>query len=468
MPEHLLFLTGRLARPRVEKVLAAMQPTPFTCEVRDIGVKVAALMTADLVRRRLPSPVAADRILLPGRCRADLAALSAHYGVPVERGPDDINDLPEFFGGKGRPRDLSRHDVRIFAEIVEAPTLPVAGILARAAEYRAAGADVIDLGCLPDTPFPHLADAVRALIAAGHQVSVDSADIDELRRGAEAGARFLLSLSEKTLPLADEVEAIPVLIPARHGDLDSLLRAMDALDARGRRYLADPILDPIHFGFMDSLARYAALRRTRPEAEILMGTGNLTELTDADSSGVTAALMGIVSELRIGNVLVVRVSPHCRRAIEETDAARRIMFAAREEGSLPSGIGRALLCLRDKKPFPRSAAEIAELAAEIGDDNFRIEIAEDGVHVYNRQGHHVSPDAFGLFPLLAVAHDASHAFYLGYELAKAEIAWRLGKRYVQDEPLDWGCAVDRPAEDTTRFKEAGATLLAKGRARERQ
>ena len=51
MPEHIIFLTGRLARPRLERVLEAMQPTDFTYEVRDVGVKVAALMTADLLRR---------------------------------------------------------------------------------------------------------------------------------------------------------------------------------------------------------------------------------------------------------------------------------------------------------------------------------------------------------------------------------------------------------------------------------
>jgi dihydropteroate synthase-like protein len=468
MSEHLLFLTGRLAKPRVAKVLAAFAPTAFTYDVHDVGVKVAALMTADLIKRRLPPTVKADRILLPGRCRVDLDALGAHYNVPVQRGPDDINDLPEFFGGKGTPRDLSRHDVRIFAEIVEAPTLPVPEILQRAAEYRAAGADVIDLGCLPDTAFPQLEDAIRALVSAGHRVSVDSANADELRRGAKAGAHFLLSLTEETLSIADVGDAVPVLIPSRHGDMSSLLRAMDVLDARGRPYLADPVLDPIHFGFMESLSRYAALRRARPEAQILMGTGNLTELTDADTTGITAMLMGIVSELRITNVLVVRVSPHCRRAIEETDAARRIMFAAREEGSLPSGIGRALLCLRDRKPRPRTSEEIAEMAAMITDDNFRVEVAADGIHVYSRKGHHVADDPYALFPRLGVERDGSHAFYLGHELAKAEIAFRLGKRYVQDQALDWGCAVDRPQEDLTRFKEAGTTLQAKRTTRKQR
>ncbi len=463
MSEHRLFLTGRLALPRLGKVLAAMQPTPFTFEVRDIGVKVAALMTPDIIRRRLPQPLQANRVILPGRSRGDLDALAQQFGVPFSRGPDDLKDLPEFFGRQGKPVDLSRHDVRIFAEIVEAPSLDVPAILARAAAYRAAGADVIDIGCLPDTPFPHLEDSVIALRDAGYKVSVDSADGDELRRGGKAGADFLLSVSEDTLDVLDSVASTPVLIPAQHGDLDSLLRAMDRLDASGRAYLADPILDPIHFGFADSLVRYVELRRRRPDAQILMGTGNLTELTDADSGGVTAMLMGIVSELQISNVLVVQVSPHCRRAVQETDAARRLMFAAREESSLPSQIDASLLSLHDRKPFPADAAEIAETANAVADDTFRIEAAEDGVHIYNRRGHHIGADPFDLYPRLGVESDGGHAFYLGFELAKAHIAWQLGKRYVQDRPLDWGCATDRQADDLQHLKAAGVTLQAKQR-----
>jgi dihydropteroate synthase-like protein len=458
MTEHILFVTGHLAKPRLTKLLARMAPADFTYEIVDIGVKVAALMTGQIIRRRLPAPIKADRVLLPGRFRGDLEALADYYGRPVQRGPEDLQDLAEFFGRKGPPPDLSQQNVRIFAEIVEAPSLSVEAILERAALYRRDGADVIDLGCLPDTPFPHLEAATTALVAAGFTVSVDSADVDELRRGAKAGAGYMLSLTEKTLPLAEEVDAVPVLIPARHGDLNSLLRAMDALDRAKRPYLADPILDPIHFGFTASLGRYAELRRQRPKAPILMGTGNLTELTGADSTGVTAMLMGIVSELAITNVLVVQVSPHCRRAVAETDWARRIMFAAHEAGSLPIGIAPALLTVHDRKPFPDSPADIEELAAMIGDDNFRIAVAEDGIHIYNRQGHRVATDPFQFFPHLAVENDGSHAFYLGAETAKAEIAWKLGKRYVQDQPLRWGVAVEAPDEDLLRLKRAGTTL----------
>src|SRR6201987_5860202 len=430
MTERIAFLTGHLAQPRLEKVLAGMKSPGFAWSVINVGVKVAALMTEPIIARRVPRPVDATRIVVPGRCRADLARLSAEFGIPFERGPEELKDLPAYFGKGGRGLDLSRYDIRIFAEIVDASALRVEDILNRARAMRAAGADVIDIGCLPDTPFPHLQEAVRALKSEGFAVSVDSAEPKELRAGADAGAQFVLSLTEHTLDVAADTGATPVLIPASHGDIASLLRAAEMADKRGIKAILDPILDPIHFGFMESLWRYAELRRRLPDADILMGTGNLTELTDADSGGVTAALLGICSELHIRNVLVVQVSPHTRRTLQEHDAARRMMFAAREDESLPRDYGGALLSLHDRKPFPNTPDEIAALAAQVRDGNFRIETAEDGIHVYARGVHHVARDAFSLFPKLGVEGNGPHAFYLGAELAKAEIAWRLGKRYI--------------------------------------
>jgi len=89
-------------------------------------------MTEAIIARRLPRPVNADRVIVPGRCRADLARLAAELGVTVERGPDELKDLPAWFGKHGHGLDLSRHDMRIFAEIVDASALPVDAILARA------------------------------------------------------------------------------------------------------------------------------------------------------------------------------------------------------------------------------------------------------------------------------------------------------------------------------------------------
>lgn len=459
MAEHILFLTGKLAEKQLRQVLADMEPE-FRYTVHQLGVSVAALMTADMIRRRLKDTYGADRVLVPGRCRGDLDQLSAAMGLPFERGPEELRDLPEFFGKKARKPSLDRYDLLIFAEITDAPRLPVDAILRQARDYRRDGADVIDLGCLPATPFDHMETAIAALRAEGFKVSVDSLENDDLLRGGRAGADYLLSLHEDSLWIADKVAATPVLIPVRHGDLDSLDRAVAGMRARNRDFLLDPILDPIHFGFSDSLVRYHETRRRHPDAAIMMGVGNLTELTHADTIGINAMLLGICSELNVGAILTTQVSKHARRAVREADLARRILFAARELNTLPKHIDDGLMALHGRAPFPYSRAELEELWAQIKDPSFRIQTSPEGMHIFNRDGFHTATDPFDLFPHLGVEHDGGHAFYLGVELGRAQIAWQLGKRYTQDEALDWGCAVEtqESAVDPHVYKAAGSTL----------
>jgi dihydropteroate synthase-like protein len=459
--EHIVFLTGRLAQPQLERVLATITDgadAPFTWEVREIGLQVAALMTADMIRRRVPLPLAAHRLIVPGRCRGDVDALSRHYGMPVQRGPEELKDLPRFFNRAARPIDLSEYEVAIFSEIVDAPRLTVEAIVERAQALRRDGADVIDIGCLPETPFPHLEDSVKALKAAGLSVSVDSVDAQELLRGGRAGADYLLSLTQATLWVADEVTATPVLIPRQPSDTASLHAAIEAMQARGRAFLADPILDPIPFGFTASIVRYHSLRERFPEAPIMMGIGNLTELTEADTSGINALLFGMAAELSVAAVLTTQVSQHARRAVREADVARRIMHAAARQRMLPKGLSDALMTVHAKHPFPDSDDEIAATAAQVRDPNFRVQVSASGLHVYNRDGLRHGQGAFELWPQLQLDNDAAHAFYMGVELAHAEIAWRLGKRYVQDQPLDWGVATERGAEDLNAWCAPGTTM----------
>ena len=162
--EHIVFLTGHLARPALDRVLNGIEQAPFTWEVRDLGLQVAALMTAEMVARRVPAPVQADRILVPGRCRGDLDALTQHYGIPVQRGPEELKDLPRFFNRAAQPMDLSAYEVAIFAEIVER----------RACRSKASshvrgtqghGCRLIDRGLRP--PFDHLPESVKAIKAEG-------------------------------------------------------------------------------------------------------------------------------------------------------------------------------------------------------------------------------------------------------------------------------------------------------------
>lgn len=459
MSANYLFLTGKLAANSLQQVLAEMEPA-FQYKIAPLGISVAALMTPEFIARRLPDANGADKIIVPGLCRGELSLLEEKYGVPVERGPEDLKDLPQYFGHGGRSPDLSKYSVKIFAEIVEAPQLPVDGILARARYFQSQGANVIDLGCLPNTSFPHLKDSIQALKAEGFAVSVDSLEPKDLLLAGEAGADYLLSLTEKTLWIADEVPAIPVLIPARSGSLPSLYRAVEGMQRRGKPFIADPILDPIPFGLTESIVRYHKLRKKYPDIQIMMGIGNLTELTDADTTGINALLFGMIAELGLNAVLTTAVSPHACNAVAEADIARRMMYAAAAEKRLPRDYSNGLLGLHDRRPFSYTASEIAELAAQVKDPSFRIQVSEEGVHVYNRDGIFKDIDPFRLYPHLGVDDDASHAFYLGVELARAQIAWQLKKRYSQDEELQWGCNT-APKDTRGRVAHRDASLKEK-------
>ncbi len=473
MSEHLLMLTGKLAKKSLGKVMASIEGEDFTYEIHNLGVSVAALMTTEMIQRRLDDSRNADRIIVPGLCAGDVEELSNKLGVPVVRGPKDLKDLPVYFGKGAEPPDLSQYDVRIFAEIVDAPDVSIENVLAQAVSYKADGADVIDVGCLPGRDFPQMEEIIKTLVSEGYTVSLDSVDPDQLVRGGQAGAHYLLSLKESTLWVADEVGSIPVLIPESPDDPKSLYRAIDTMQKKGKDFIADSILDPVHFGFTRSIVRYQQLRDKYPDIEIMMGTGNLSELTEADTVGLNTMMLGMMSEMRITNLLTTEVSEHANKSVAELDLGRRIMFRAREDTSLPKGYSAGLTGLHERKPFPYDLEEINETASQIKDANYRIQVTEEGIHIYNRDGLKTDTDPFALFEhLKTLEEDAPHAYYIGVELARAQIAWQLGKRYVQDEELDWGVAYKSPldngkADPHMLHKAGGATMKARKERRKK-
>lgn len=464
MTERILFLTGKLAEPSLLRTLESLENRNFSYEIRVLGVSVAALMTTDMIGRRLTAVEGFDRAIIPGRCRGEISKLTEQFTLPFERGPEELKDLPLFFGGKKHHFDLSQHDMKIFAEIVDAPHNTVEDTVVRAQKYRRDGADVIDIGCLPNTPFPHLAETISTLKQEEFKVSVDSLAEDDLLIGGRAGADYLFSLSERSLWIAEEVDAIPILIGDTPTDVDSCAATIEAFIKTGKPFYADPILDPIHYGFVDSIHRYKEIRARFPNINMLMGVGNLSELTHSDTLGTNTLLLGIASELNISALLTTEVSLHCRTVVKELDLARRILFTAREESMPPRHIDEGLMAVHDRHPFPYDTQEIRSIADAIKDPNFRIQVNEEGIHIYNREGLRSATDPYDLFPQLGVEQDAPHAFYLGLELARAEIALQLGKRYEQDELLTWGCLTQQREVDMGVFNAEKSTLQARKHA----
>ena len=461
MKEHLVFLTGKLAKISLEKVLSDMSyNNQFTYEIIDIGVNVAALATVSIIIKKIKIDhiSKATKIIIPGRCRGEIKDLEKHFNKKCIRGPEELKDLPRFLGLQGKDLDLSKYDTKIIGEITEAPNMSIDQIITQANMYKDDGADVIDIGCLPSTKFPHLVETIQELKRKGFIVSIDSLDEKNLLTGAQAGADLLLSLQENSLWIMDEVDAIPVIIPNFPNEEKKFYKLIEKLLKSKKEFIADSILEPINFGFTDSIVRYHNFRKEFPDVEIMMGIGNLTELTHADTAGMNALLFGIASELEINYALCTQVSEHCNKAIIEGNFARRIMHTTKQYSMPPKDISNKLLNLHERKPFPYSTEELKEMWSNVKDKNYRIYVNQDGIHVFNNKNFYTENDAAEFYQYLDIKNDDGHAYYLGMELARAEIAFQLGKRYDQDEILKWGCSVEISEDDIMKFKTAGHTM----------
>lgn len=431
-----LFVTGKLAERAVRRTLEGME-ADFACEVAVMKITVAALMTPDWIAKFLEPPPDVDLILIPGLCKGDPAVLAEATGIRVEQGPDDLRNIPEHFGLAAARAEYGGHDIRILAEINNAALLPPEEVHRLAARYRDSGADIIDIGCTPGEAYPRLADDVRSLRGEGFQVSIDTFDPGEIRTAVEAGARWVLSVNGSNLEVARGLEATVVAIPDHGVGLESLEPTLESLEEWGTPYLVDPIIEPIGFGFAESLCRYAEVRRRYPDVEMMMGIGNLTELTSADSTGVNALLVGFCQELGIRYVLTTEVIDWARGAVREVDIARRLMHYAVEQGQLPKHLDDRLLTVKDAEVLTFDEEELRALHEEITDPNFRIFTDRESIYVFNGERFVKGRTIQEIFARLDV-DEATHAFYLGKELMKASIAVDLGKTYRQEGALDWG------------------------------
>lgn len=441
--ERILFVTGRFAQHAVHGAVAdAAALFDFDYEITILPITVAALMHAGWVRRKLQIDRAFDRVIVPGWCQGDLAELSDAYGMPFERGPKDIRDLREYFGGAASTAvDLSRSDIEILAEINHAPRMTDRQLLDLAAHYRDSGAEIIDLGCIPGESWGRAGDVTRLLRAEGFRVSIDSFERAEVEAAVSAGAELVLSANSSNRDWASRLDAELVAIPDDPADLDSLNDTIELLSARGTRFRIDPIIEPIGYAFAASLARYYEARRRWPQCEVMMGIGNITEMVEVDSAGVNVLLAAICQELGIRSVLTTEVINWARTAVAEFDRARRLVKYAIDERTVAKRIGAGLVMLRDERLREYGAAELQALANQLTDPNYRIFVERGEIHVMNRDGYWRGRDPFELFDRFTAGSkplEPSHAFYLGYELSKAVTALTLGKQYTQDQALQWG------------------------------
>ena len=438
-PSRVLFVTGKLAEPALRGTLASMK-APFETDVAMLPITVAALMTTEWIAKHLAVPAGTDLVLIPGLCEGDTEPIADRFAVRVEKGPKDLREIPEFFGQAAAREDYGAWDIEIIAEINNAPRLSRDAIMREALRFRDSGADYVDVGCTPGLAFPALGDVVRELVAAGIRVSIDSFNPDEIRTAVDAGATLVLSINRSNLDVARDLAGRGirvVALPDFGSPLETIAPTLEALTKLGVPYLIDPVIEPIGFGFTASLERYAEARRRWPAAEMMMGIGNITELTAADSTGVNAVLIAICQELGIRAVLTTEVIPWAHGSVREIDIARRLMYHAVTKKVVPKRVDDRLVTIKDPKILEYGEAELRELQSRITDPNFRIFTDRDTITVLNRDLFVRGTDIQKIFAQLGV-EEPTHAFYLGKELAKAKLAITLGKTYRQEGSLSWG------------------------------
>ncbi len=120
----LLFVTGKLAEPALRRLLTDLAPRlAFEYEIAVLPITVASLASTAWIARHLTIPPNVGRVVIPGLCPGDLQSIAVADGTKIERGPEDLRDLPEYLGTSAQPSYYGTYDISILAEINHAPRL---------------------------------------------------------------------------------------------------------------------------------------------------------------------------------------------------------------------------------------------------------------------------------------------------------------------------------------------------------
>ncbi len=362
--------------------------------------------------------------------------------------------------------------MRVMGEIVDASLLKNEEIQRLAKHYVQTGADIIDVGMVVGESKPK--DAKRIVAAAkaavNVPVSIDSLDPQEIKAAVGAGADLVLSADAGNIKeIAPYISKVAVvLIPTNQKEgyfpkkpkervqlLEEVMR--EAKNLGVTKILADLILDPLNI--LESFNAFQKFSARNLNVPIFVGISNVTELIDADSVGVNALLAKLSSEIGATVLLATEKSDKAKGTIREESTAAKMMFLAKKRASFPKDLGLNLLILKDKRnreePYIKTLEKktgvfIADQTTRLADldkqGSFRILVDRENHEIVALHYTLVSGETpeiivkgknaeavYQKIVELGLVSQVDHAAYLGTELAKAEIALKTGKEYIQDK-----------------------------------
>ncbi len=351
--------------------------------------------------------------------------------------------------------------------LANAPLLSKEELIKRAQYFVESGAQMIDIGMIAGETLTHrIPEMVKTLKENlnGIPVSIDTLNPIEIKAAIESGVDMVLSLDlgnyNEVLPLMEEKNIPAVILPTnfsknwtpktiedRVNALEELITKCNEIDV-----IADLILDPVNsHSIVESIIACHEFKK-RNEVPLFFGVGNVTELLDTDSVGVNSLLSGIAMELGASILFTPEESGKTIGSVHELSVSSKMMFLAKNRGSIPKDLGINLIVLKDKRKGELITEKIDAPIIEGGEDykftqdphgSFKIMI-DNG---FIKAVHYVKmkPDVIIKGETAKAVYDEiikrglisrlEHATYLGAELQKAEIAAALNKDYVQDFTL---------------------------------
>lgn len=364
--------------------------------------------------------------------------------------------------------------MRVLAEIVDAALMDKQAIQKTAKRFVAAGADLIDVGMVAGESQPQKAARMVQWVkqVVDVPVSIDTLDPAEIRAAVEVGADLVLSADagnlEAIAPYLAKVAVVAIPTNQRQGFFPKKaaerVKFLEETIAKAKklgvtRLLADLVLEPSDV--LESFIAFKEFAARNPDVPLFVGVSNVTELFDADSVGLNALLARLSSEVGGSMLLATEKSDKAKGTVAEEVAAVKMMFLAKKRGSVPKDLGIDLLILKDKRNHEEPYDEKFEANAKViratepsvaavldAEGMFKITVdRSEGVLV---AAHYDSVEmtkprnvvkgktaeaVYGKILSLGLVSRLDHAAYLGSELAKAEVALRTGKAYVQDSAL---------------------------------
>jgi len=384
--------------------------------------------------------------------------------IDIEKSLDNSNSVS--VGGVKVP--INPPPIRVAAEVAEAHTLSIDKLVKEVSRLVESGADIISIGFEAYNPHPDIVKNVVWLLKKEFDVAIaiDTSIPSEIDVAIESGADMVINVDLTNIEKISKVDrSVAIVTTPREpvsgdvpNDVDErvllLKKSIDAVKARGfEKVFADAILD-IPIKTFRSMLAFHKFKSLYPEIPMFMGIGNVTELIDADSVGVNAILTMFAQEIGVSVLLTVEKSVKAKGSTLECKVASQMASIAKIKNSPPKDIGLSLLILKDKRLYEDIYKDgVDEVIYAFDEDKpytldpmgiFKIGIDRENDYIealyIGRKGKILIKGRSAKAIRYEIASkelvsQISHALYLGQELAKAEIALKLGKNYLQDVPL---------------------------------